>query len=360
MMTQKILVIVPRLPPSIDGLGDYGLNLARQMRLDFGVITEFVVADPNWMGSTEIEGFHVHALKSRSATELVTFLKSFNTVLLHYVGYGYAKRGCPLWLVDGLELWYNSSPQKKLITMFHELFAFGPIWTSQFWTSPVQRWLVFRLLKITTHSLTSKNSYAEILKSYSTDKNQVIDVLPVFSNIGELENNPRLVDRKKNLVVFGGAGWRSRVYNESQKELSRVVRELKIENIIDIGSPLAFKIPPIENREIQIMGNLPSEAISKILAESVVGFFNYPPGYLAKSGIFASYCSHGVVPVGHWPKEQVADGLEEGIHYWLVDKNSQTMNLSDAQETANQAFAWYQGHRLSYQAKKFVDFLVLK
>ena len=32
-----ITAIVPRLPPAIDGVGDYTLNLARQLRKDFNM-----------------------------------------------------------------------------------------------------------------------------------------------------------------------------------------------------------------------------------------------------------------------------------------------------------------------------------
>jgi hypothetical protein len=53
----NILQIVPRLPPAIDGVGDYALNLARQLRQDFSIHTHFLVCDPNWNGKTELEGF---------------------------------------------------------------------------------------------------------------------------------------------------------------------------------------------------------------------------------------------------------------------------------------------------------------
>lgn len=358
MYSKNVTVIVPRLPPSVDGLGDYGLILARQMRHDFGITTEFIVADPDWNGETLIEEFKVKKLKERSASALYECLTSADTVLLHYVGYGYAKRGCPVWLVSALSTWHNSSHEKKLITMFHELFAFGPIWTSQFWTSPIQRWLVFRLSRLSDHCLTSKNTYASILKSYSANRHTIIDVLPVFSNVGELGKPSDLDARKKNLVVFGSAGLRSRVYKESHNELKRTIREMNIEKVIDIGTPLPFKIEPLDDVEIQVMGNLPGDLVSEILSDSIVGFFNYPPGYLAKSGVFASYCSHGVIPIGHWKSSQISDGVEEKVHFWLVDRYGQKMNLKDGQVAANNAFTWYQGHRLSVQAKKFADFLV--
>ncbi|HEY9614838.1 MAG TPA: glycosyltransferase family 1 protein, partial [Allocoleopsis sp.] len=103
----KIIQIVPTLPPAIDGLGDYALNLARQLRQGFAQETHFVVGNPAWEGERTIEGFPITVLPKRSgAAVLSSLLKVCSSpapVLLHYVGYGYAKRGCPLWLVDGLQ-----------------------------------------------------------------------------------------------------------------------------------------------------------------------------------------------------------------------------------------------------------------
>jgi hypothetical protein len=102
----EITAIVPRLPPAVDGVGDYGLNLAQQMCQDFGIITNFVIGDANWSGEAVIEGFTVKQVADCSRTALLELLPNLNdinqTLLLHYVGYGYAKRGCPVWLVAAL------------------------------------------------------------------------------------------------------------------------------------------------------------------------------------------------------------------------------------------------------------------
>ncbi len=156
----QIIQIVPRLTPAIDGVGDYTFLLAKQLRAAHDIDTQFVVCDQNWENaetlkpeklkseggsekaeirnenpnnspdfqppssrsgegkpatgepstihfqpSTVLDGFAVHQLKERSAGELLRVLSRPGmpqTVLLHYVGYGYEKRGCPVWLVRGL------------------------------------------------------------------------------------------------------------------------------------------------------------------------------------------------------------------------------------------------------------------
>src|ERR1041385_7558181 len=143
-----IISIVPRLPPAVDGLGDYALSLARHLYNDFDIKTHFVVCDPIWVEKSEVEGFSISCLTNRSPSALLSSLAVANPtiiVLLHYVGYGYARRGAPSWLIDGLERWHRSNGAARILTMFHELYAKGPVWTSSFWLSPLQKHLAARL-----------------------------------------------------------------------------------------------------------------------------------------------------------------------------------------------------------------------
>ena len=55
----NIIQIVPQLLPVINGVGDYALNLARQLREDFGIETHFIVNDPHWQGEELIENFSI-------------------------------------------------------------------------------------------------------------------------------------------------------------------------------------------------------------------------------------------------------------------------------------------------------------
>src|SRR5438270_1544788 len=130
-----LVQIVPRLPPATDGLGDYALSLARELRNNFGVESHFIVGDTNWNGGSEIEEFSIDRLVDRSAISLLsslTALESSCVVLLHYVGYGYARRGTPGWLVNGLHHWRAQCHDARLLTMFHEVYALGPFWSSSF------------------------------------------------------------------------------------------------------------------------------------------------------------------------------------------------------------------------------------
>jgi hypothetical protein len=351
----RAVQIVPRLPPAVDGLGDYALCLARQLRDDHEIESSFIVGDPSWEGGGGVEGFSGGRLSDRSAAALAGSLGSDDTraVLLHYVGYGYAKRGAPFWLIRGLERWRGNNSRARLLTIFHEIAASGPPWTSAFWLSPLQRRLAARLVRLSDTCVTSKQSYAEILQSLSSDRGSIWRPLPVFSTIGEPKTPlPLLRHRRRRLVVFGGAANKARVYARSLPAIERSCGALAIDEIVDIGPPSGRAASSVAGVPVIEMGRLPAAEISALLSESLAGFFNYNTAYLAKSSIFAAYCSHRLLPVSA-PREVVAaDGLEPGRHYYVAAPH-EPISITKGQEVADSAHAWYQTHKLSEQAKAF-------
>jgi hypothetical protein len=363
----KIIQIVPQLPPYINGLGDHALNLARQLRQDYDIKTHFIVGDRNWQGSTVIEDFPIQKMETDSAETLLSLLSTNSSqlvsapkvsILLHYVGYGYANKGCPVWLVEGLERWKANTANSHLVTMFHEVYASGLPWTSAFWSSPLQQNLAGRLLKLSDRYLTSKQSYAEILYKLARVKQDSIASLPVFSNIGEPEYVPPLAKRTRRLVVFGHRNSRSQVYQQCRAALESTCQALKIEEIYDIGVPTDLELSTINGIPVVEKGVTESIEISKILLDSVAGFLNVPPpAYLAKSGIFAAYCAHKLISCMTSSSKVPIDGLLSGKHYWSTGDQDRQLCLDMGQEIADNAYAWYQNHTLSTQAKIFANYL---
>lgn len=352
----RITAIVPRLPPAVDGLGDYGLSLARQLRQDFGLETQFVVADPAWTGP-ELD-FPVSVVRDRSVAALQAILlsdvgsRADHLVLLHYVGYGYARRGCPMWLIAGLEAWRQGSERRHLLTMFHELYAQGgPAWSSVFWTSPLQQWLAYRLARRSDRCLTNRSASAQKLQLMG--HSQPILALPVFSTVGESKVRLPLSDREPRLVVFGGVGPRSRVYQRSLPLLEQVCCKLEIQEIIDIGPPLEQPLPQVAGQAVKVLGIQPAAEISRLLAGSKAGFFDYPLTYIEKSTIFAAYCAHGLLPVGVSYPGLGSLGIEPGQQFWSGDCFGEAVNGQQLQAIANQACAWYQDHNLKQQAAAY-------
>lgn len=361
----NVYSIVPRLPPSIDGVGDYALNLARQLRKDFNIQTHFIVGNPTWIGASEIEGFPVSQVKDSNSNQLTSLLSGDRPypVLLHYVGYGYAQRGCPIWLVDGLHRWKSLHPQRSLVTMFHEIYASSNLpWTSTFWLSPLQKNLVARLAKLSDRCITSKQLYADMIVQLSQGKHKQVPALPVFSNIGEPEKPPLdLCQRQQQLVVFGGIANRARVYRDCQAILEYVCCSLNIQKILDIGTSTGITPTFIGKVPILELGEQPADKISSILADSIAGFFDYNPEYLGKSGVFAAYCAHGLLPIGAKGSKSIIDGIESGRHYWAPNlNNNELTDEFDIQAITSQANLWYQSHDLLSHINLFVSQLLLK
>jgi hypothetical protein len=355
-----IIQFVPELPPAINGLGDYALNLARQLRQEFGKETHFVVGDPNWEGDRQIEGFPISVLSKRSGRAVLSLLieacSSLTPVLLHYVGYGYARRGCPVWLVDGLERWHNADVNHSLVTMFHELYAFGPPWASSFWLSPLQKNLAIRLARLSDRILTSRQDYAKSLHQLSRGKHGTIPTYPVFSNIGEPEQVLPLVQRKRRLVLFGHRNTRLLAYQQHLSALQQTCQTLEIEEVCDIGVPTGLKLPQLLDVPVVEMGVTQATEIRQVLLDAIAGFLSYPPPiYLAKSTIFAAYCAHQLIPILTSSSAVPVDGLHAGKHYWVADEQIEPLSLDAGEAIADNAYTWYQTHNLSVQAKIFAS-----
>lgn len=350
-----IIQIVPRLPPATDGVGDYAIRVANQLRVAHQIESHFIVGDPDWQPPANLE-FDAAQLQARSSAKLMEALQQkawITTVLLNYVGYGYAKRGCPSWLVTGLKRWLRKGQGMSLSTIFHELYAFGPPWTSSFWTSLGQRHLAKALALVSNELVTPMEQYAQILESFGATS-EVLR-MPVFSNVGELTAPTALQSRKSQIVIFGSALRRTEIYTNYRSQLLAACRALNLEAIVDVGVPLKTKpdlpLPFFEK------GRQGAESISSLLANSRAGFLTYFDGYLAKSGVFAAYCAHGVLPIMPSRNASDLDGTRNGKQYLTADE----IRTEDAeiigQQIANSAHDWYQRHSIAQTASKLAQIL---
>jgi hypothetical protein len=350
----RICSIVPRFFPVIDGIGDYALAHARLLREASCMETRFIVADPDWQGPNNVEGFQVTHLARRFTSDLIGVLPKTPdyTVVLHYGGYGYAKRGCPAWLVAALERWRKETGERSLVTIFHELYATGLPWTSAFWLSPLQKNLTSRLARLSDQSLTSLEANARTLTAMSGHGDGRTHHLPVFSSIGEPQSPPALKDRRRRLVVFGTRGRRIEVYRRSMSDLNRICAALGIEEVLDIGQPIDGSFLKDLAVRSSVAGLLPSAEVSELLLDSIAGVIDYPAAVLGKSTIFAAYCSHRVIPiVATHVEASPADGLHANSTYWLTDARTEELNLDEGQAVADRALDWYRQHNLSNHAK---------
>jgi hypothetical protein len=342
---KEIIQIVPYLPPSVSGVGDYALLLAEELRHQHSIYTKFIVGGTEWDGPQETNGFPYARIPERKAIYLANILNEQSggllPVLLHYVGYGYEKRGC-------------ASPKQRLVTFFHELYALGPPWRSSFWVSPLQQGLAVKLARTSDVCMTNMQRSAHYLRPQLSCRSWDVIVLPVFSNVGELKTKE--TQRQPELVVFGGTSWRELAYTQYKKDLIDICKILNIVRLHDIGPPLGDR--PELPIEITLHGLLHAPEIDKIMRTSLAGFFTYPVSFLGKSGIFAAYAAHGLTPVTFDGNDKFSeDGLEEGTHF--LSRNSLYQNRSIVRVVGEAVRSWYLEHNLAAQAREFAAALMM-
>jgi glycogen(starch) synthase len=398
----RVLHLVPRLPPSPDGVGGYAQALAGGLA-ERGVVSSFLATAPDGHGAHESTGAAARGgpedpgvgpgeiLVERSAAALAERLAASGAgiVWVHYVNYAYQRRGCPAWLVDGVARWRAAVPGRRLVTYFHEVYASGPPWRSSFWLGPLQRRLAARLLAASDGAATSLALYRRLLERLRRPMRWAaspaapgrrepaarppILVLPVLSTLGEPATVPVFAAREpRTLVVFGGAGNRARAWGAGRDALGAACRALAIDKILDLGPPL----PPGElpawlgGVPVLALGALPPAQASAALLTCCAGFLAYPPPLLAKSTVYAAYCAHGLLPVCTWPGRAAGDPRERPPCWdpaaapLLSDTAGRTdpgaaadpaghADAAALAALASHALAWYRGHDLAHQSAAF-------
>src|SRR4051812_14532747 len=129
----RVLQIVPHLPGTFDGVGDYALNLAHALSTHHGISTTFLVAGKTSV--TSRKGYPV--ITGLNRADCVELARDHEHAILHYVNYGYHPRGIPF----GLHAFVKQDRpvvRGRRVTTFHELYTSGPRWKNSFWLRPFQ------------------------------------------------------------------------------------------------------------------------------------------------------------------------------------------------------------------------------
>lgn len=353
-MTQKIVQIVPRLPPNTDGVGDYSLRLAEQLLKDHHIETHFIVFQKGIETQPNINGFSAIGLTEHNQSSLFAALPdNFAGIILHYSNYPYiqGKLDAPFWLVQSLKSILKLHTI-KLVVMYHELPMLK--WKKINVLNPIQSKVSRQLASIADTVLTDS---ARFQKKLSQWLKRSIKCIPDFATIGEPDRVPFLAERKRRMIIFGSSD-RFRVYQNSLRNLLRCCQTLEIEEICDIGKPLnlrdTYSFPDINLVE---MGFQPSELVGSLMLDSVAGCLDYTrfPGDLGKSSVFAAFCAYGLVPFCTQYNPSEADGIEINKHYLTINKLLPTLNLEQLQIIANNANQWYNYHNLENNTKIFAQ-----
>ncbi|RZI66137.1 hypothetical protein [Variovorax guangxiensis] len=265
---------------------------------------------------------------------------SGNVLLLHFSGYGFHKRGVPAWLLD--ELKTLRARFRVFGVVFHELYATGnPPWTSAFWLSSTQRRIARELAGQADFWLTNREIAGQWLRDQAPRAPH--RVLPVFSNVGE----PRVAehDRDASIVVFGSAGIRAPSYAWGDGEIFRFAKRRGL-RIYDIGAPLqdAGLAQKLVDEGVVVRGMLPAEQVSEALLSARHGVLAYPADFVAKSGIFAAYASHGTCPILLHKDLAAHDGMQPNVEYAAGFEALEGDRALDPWLVGRAARRWYEPH----------------
>jgi hypothetical protein len=351
---RTIIQMVPRLTKKPNGVADYASALARALHLD-GIDSSFLIGSPLEEESSKND-WNTISLPQRRASSLAETIGSAAdstkaaAVVLHFSGYGYARRGAPLWLLHGLRRWQLCHAKRvPLVTIFHELYATGRPWQSSFWLSPLQRTIARGILNLSSDAIATTQLFRDQLLKWNHSAR--VACMPVFSNVGEPDCCALPGARAAIAVVFGLAGVEDRLFGDFRRDVEQVIATTKIEKIVDVGprslsAPKSFTGLPVVSK-----GALPAFAVSNILQKARFGFAAYPFDVLAKSGVFAAYAAHGTLPIVFAERRGSFDGLEVNQHFLDGAKLETAPDPDHLVVMQHQLLDWYRAHSLQLQAR---------
>jgi hypothetical protein len=347
----KILQIAPRVPPSVCGVGDYAWLLAQALRDGHGIHSSFLSAGTTWTkpeGGTE---FPVFRLSELTANALVDFIASrtgeFDAIVLHMSPYGYQKRGMPFWLAAAWRRLSRMKAGPRLVTMFHELYASGPVYSSAFWLQPLQKSVLLEVARASDRLRTNREAYADWLRLAVKDANREVPALPVFSNMGESVLGSDASERWNGMTVFS-----STIQPRHWSLLSEVCRSIGIKRLGWIGTQ---EPPPMgPTLHIRHLCHLPTQQASSWFEEYGFAFTAYNTEFLAKSGIFAAYAANRTAVVLPCAPASLPDRLGRDRHF--VDWSSLPPDggsLESMVQIASELHRWYLPHNLANTAASY-------
>ncbi len=184
----NILFLTNKLPPYVDGVGDYTLNLAKQFAAD-GHRVAIVCRDGSV--NTMVEGVDVLPIVSQwdekdlPAIERVVRSRGIEIISLQYVPHGFQQKGLPFGLVCMLK-GLRRLPGVKIMTFFHEVCIERSLRNLRWAMGYVMmRWISSNILKHSDIVGTSIDAYKRLIHDFGHRGD--VAVVPIASNIPERE-----------------------------------------------------------------------------------------------------------------------------------------------------------------------------
>ncbi len=349
----RLIQVVPRLQPTRCGVSDHAIALASELSTGYGIDSAFVVLNSD--ERCDLPYPITHCAPHQLLNACIAFSGTQPAaILVHLSGYGYSADGAPTLLAEALES-VRADGRFRVAVFFHELFATGMPWKSAFWYSQRQKRVVRRIAEACDLLVTNTRGYVDWLTRETVPQSSSpIQYMPIFSQVGEAQQHIPLTDRDPVMAVFGLGGTRQNAYRELSA-LGTMLEQFGIHEILDIGPE--FEAPgALDGIPVRRMGILAATEIARQFSRSTFGFLSYPATHLAKSGVFAGYCAHGVIPVIARSFPGHVDGLEDGVQV-LSPRTATAVQPSGLEACSIAAWRWYLGHRLQVHAAVYARWM---
>lgn len=279
-------IITPRLPPAMDGIGDYCYQMCRHWS---GSPQNFLVLDSQKESQAFWKEVKIDQFEPNKEA-LLNALTSMDiqAIFLQYVGYGYDLNGAPLWLPEALKEWLGIDKNRKLITMFHETWSSGTPFQKVFWYMGKQKQCVKELILLSSKIGTSCQANKNSLDILGTNKN--IKIIPLGSSF---QVSPTANKNWRQLLIFGKEYARLRGLRTHKTLLKHLIETKTIERIVlagqlnsvdnDLSLQLAQELPAIE---VITSYNFKSTEVPSSVVESGLALMHTQSTHMLKSTSF--------------------------------------------------------------------------
>ena len=348
-ISNRILQIVPRAPGSHEGVGDYALRLAERLSSDYETDTIFAAAETGSL--SRVGNFAVVAPLDTTVERACANCRG---IVLHYVNYGYHKRGLPVRLPQFLRRLRDVS-HGRLVTIFHELYASSAPWRSAFWLQRWQKSIARKIVRVSDACVVSSEVMRDLLLRVAPGT--AISVHPVISTLGEPAIAADQFVRRDphRWAIFGGTHLINRSLNSFRRCLECIPDFFAPRELFILGGRDDDEVRREMNRirgvHCHYHPAVEAEVASELLAQCSFGWIDYfhhpdvPTAVILKSGSFASYCAHGVIPV--FPHAASAISLQGDSlpgPYFVETNRTNLPAPTDRTKVSTDIYEWYHRH----------------
>ena len=339
--------IVPRVSDNPDGVTDYAFNLATALLAKYGLRTVFAPAEP---GHVSRKGeFEIASISDAGTTPA-----GGAHVILHYVNYGYQKRGLPFWLVP-LSCRFRETFGGRLVVIFHELFATGPPWKSEFWLQPLQKKIARDVARLADARFVSSESMQQMLEGLVPGLDVVVH--PVPSAFGEPVIHPAQLRARENhrWVICGGTELIERSLRSFRRIAGEIPSDVLPRNLVVLGgmenSRVRLLLQRMATIQYEYYPTVSPKTASQILSTCAFAWLDYfttataNPDLLLKSSSFANLCAHAVVCVT--PRALSAISLKNDLlrgPFAIAHGQVKMPSGNERPDIAGAIYDWYHRH----------------